>query len=146
MSRRTALHVASNLLAFSLLALGGVALAGPREVRLQPGAHTLVLTAELPEGYAFNADAPQHATHRATGLQAQPPELSFTDRSARISIPLTAPASGQGELTVNLTLYYCAVEKESVCLMDRRTLVYAVSTASDGQAGTVTLALPPLKP
>jgi|GEM_PF-3712372 len=141
MLRRSALRF--SLVAFATLGVSALA-ATPSlvSVRLQPGAHQLVLTAELPEGYAFNAEAPQHAASHATGLTAATPELAFTDRSARISIPLTVPAAGGGLLTVDLTLYYCAETQGSVCQMDRRTLTYAVSNAKDGQAGTVEIALP----
>lgn len=117
-----------------------------RTVAFTPGAHRLVLTAELPAGYEFNADAPQQAQATGTGLVAHHPELAFTDRTARVSIPIEVPASGRGEISVELTLYYCRDQKNSACLMDRRHLTYAIAAAPNGEDGPVEVAIKPLTP
>lgn len=145
MLRRSALR----LLFVACAAWGASALAAQTarvSVQLKPGAHRLVLTTELPDGYAFNAEAPQRATAHATGLSAHPAELALTDRTAQIAIPLTVPASGEGELTVEVALYYCAEAKGSACLVDRRKLTYRIAPSADGKAGTVELPLAPLTP
>lgn len=85
---------------------------------VEPGAATLVLTLELPQGYKLNAQAP--STAGVTTAQIEVAALKdgaqqiFRNPQFPLSIPVRV-SEGETRLTASFTLYYCEEAKESLC-------------------------------
>jgi len=109
---------------------------GAQEVAAGEGLVRLSVT--LPNGYKFNDLAPSSVAWDASGGDGL---IAFDDgsneqRIVRPEWPLELPVtfqSGEGEVGVDLTIYYCEVEKASLCLLHnvRLQVPLAVDDAGD---------------
>ncbi len=102
-------------------------------VTVAPGAGQLELALELPAGYKVNAQAPLTYSLAAQGIGAFPAGAggSLTDPKLPLSWAVEW-SGGNGELSLDLTIVYCEIDKESVCLLDRVRLEVPVTVSAGG--------------
>ena len=117
---------------------GAVVEVGPVSVGEGPG--ELILEVELPAGYKVNPDAPSSFDWSSDG----PAVVLAPDASGSVIGP-TFPrsvaatfAAGESTVTADLSIVYCEVEAESICLFDQVRLVAPVQVTPSGPA-TATL-------
>jgi sugar lactone lactonase YvrE len=90
-------------------------------VALAPGEGKLVLDVQLPEGYKVNQLAPSSIEWQVEdGIVELPPDADL--HAAALHFPLEWDVTfdaGAGDLTGDLTIFYCEAEKQSVCLIEQ---------------------------
>jgi thiol-disulfide isomerase/thioredoxin len=88
---------------------------------ISPGAGSVELQVEIPEGYKINDLAPFSMEWTATdGIAFDPDEANQTIVKPEFPLTFAADfAEGQSELTGDLTIYYCEAESQSLCLIER---------------------------
>jgi DNA-binding beta-propeller fold protein YncE len=124
----------------SMLAAGDVY--GGAAARLQPqtvaaGQGSVLLTVELPEGFAPNAQAPSNVSVAVTRGDAVslPGATTFTGAGPRF--PMTFPAvfkAGTAEVTIDLSLVYCREQRASVCMIKQARLTVPVQVVEKSVA------------
>jgi thiol-disulfide isomerase/thioredoxin len=91
--------------------------------RIAPGAGRITVNVTVPKGYALNAAAPFFIGASVDDSKiAQIPADWTAKNIANPAFPLTLPATlneGGAHLTIDLIVYYCESEHESVCLVKR---------------------------
>ena len=96
------------------------------------GEHELVLTVELPKGHAFTAGAPIRAEvdfTQAIGIQPNGETAwKLEGKKMIVRAPLKVGRGAKGSVAFEVSLYYCGEEK-TLCLVDRRRLVYGLTAA-----------------
>jgi hypothetical protein len=111
---------------------GPVVQLDPQE--LAPGAGTLRLTIDLPDGYKVNDQAPSLVSWRVDGdvaELAEPGDRSLAGMKEPLELPVTLRA-GAGTLTADLTVIYCAAETPTLCMIDEVRLVAPLLVRGDG--------------
>jgi DNA-binding beta-propeller fold protein YncE len=103
-------------------------------VRVGAGAR-VILEAQLPAGYKRNPDAPSRVQ---VGLGEAARVYSF-NATEEIAFPLDIQTDG--DVALEVTLYYCTVENAGLCLIHDRKLLLPVQVSADGPA-TLRLAYP----
>ncbi len=99
------------------------------EVMVAPGTAQVELDVDLPEGYKINPDAPSSFEWTAEGITV--PESangSVIDPSFPRSFEVEAISGG--DLVGDLSLVYCDIEAESVCLFEQVRVVVPVTVAA----------------
>lgn len=110
----------------------------PQTVRA--GAGLLVINATMPEGYKLNDQAPFTAVWPDDAVV----QIAQADRNYRMvlpELPISIPAvfsPGQTDLTLNLTVYWCESVNETLCFVDRSTLVVPLSVVETADSDSVT--------
>ncbi|MCI0486707.1 MAG: redoxin domain-containing protein [Blastocatellia bacterium] len=96
---------------------------------VEPGESTLMLSLELPAGYKLNPLAPSSVTFEGAGNEA----VDLGDRAGRAlrnpQFPISLPVKvkeGETGINVNLVLYYCEADKESLCYFKEAILKVSV--------------------
>lgn len=112
-----------------------------------PGEGTLRVELLMPEGYKLNDQAPFTLIVPEDDVVQAPAE----GRDVRIvlpELPVEVPVTfheGQTELALDVTTYWCEAINETLCFVDRATIVapVSVSAASEGHTLTVERVLVP---
>ncbi len=101
--------------------------------RVSPGAGTIVLALTLPPGHKVNEEAPSSVEWLIDGavvtLNAATADLTGTE------FPVMFPATftpGQGRLTADLNLVWCADDAESLCFIERARIGGDLEVADGG--------------
>lgn len=107
---------------------------------VRPGEGAIKLDVRMPEGYKFNDLAPSSSEWRVEGEAVQLPEdaggeLSESDLPKTIQVVFQ---EGQAQLWVDLNIYYCEQDRESLCLIEMVELQVPVEVGPGG-ASEVTL-------
>lgn len=116
----------------------GTILLDPQTVAAGPG--TIVIAVTMPEGYKLNGLAPFTAIWPDDPVAQIPPdsrELRLFVPDLPVQVPVTF-APGQTELALDLTVYWCEAVNETLCFVDRTTLVLPLTVQPDGDAHQVT--------
>ncbi|MBZ0307227.1 MAG: hypothetical protein K8I82_14260, partial [Anaerolineae bacterium] len=101
----------------------------PQEVA--PGEGTITINVTMPIGYKLNGQAPFTVlwpNNSVIGLD----ELEY--RQIVPDLPIVFPVTfteGQTELAVDLTIYWCEAVKETLCFVDRGTVILPVTVSAD---------------
>ena len=105
--------------------------------RVKPGADGAVsveVNVSIPAGYKVNMAAPYYVG--ISGTADQPIEENFVNPSFPLNLPVHL-AAGQNQLTVDLIVYYCEAERESLCLVKRLRYVVPVVLTPDAAANVI---------
>jgi glucose/arabinose dehydrogenase len=100
------------------------------------GAGTILIDLQMPDGYKLNAQAPLTAIWPDDPVAQIPPEsrdLRLIAPQLPVQVPVTF-APGQTDLALNLTVYWCEAVNETLCFVDRATLVLPLTVSSEGDA------------
>ncbi len=99
------------------------------------GSGEVVLDVALPEGFKVNEEAPSRFEWSVTGdiatIEATPGPI------AGPTFPMVLPATfrrGSGTISIDMSLVYCEVERESICLLDQVRFVLPVVVGSGGSS------------
>ncbi|MBT8208804.1 MAG: redoxin domain-containing protein [Acidimicrobiia bacterium] len=89
-------------------------------VELAAGDGSVVLDITLPNGFKVNEDAPSSVIWQVdgSGLELEADNHSLTGTKLPVTIPVSL-SEGQGTLTADLTIIYCATESEDICLIQQ---------------------------
>lgn len=107
-------------------------LLSPQTVAAGPG--TLLIDLKMPDGYKINSLAPLTAIWPDDPVAQIPPEardLRLVAPPLPVQVPVTF-APGQTELALDLTVYWCEAVNETLCFVDRSTLVLPLTVLPDG--------------
>jgi thiol-disulfide isomerase/thioredoxin/sugar lactone lactonase YvrE len=110
----------------------GTVLLAPQTVAAGPG--TLLIDLKMPDGYKLNAQAPLTAIWPDDPVAQVPPEardLRLVHPELPVQVPVTF-SPGQTELALDLTVYWCEAVNETLCFVDRATLVLPLTVLPDG--------------
>ena len=105
-------------------------------VEVAPGDGEVLLFIFIPDGYKVNDLAPFSMTWDANGVALIDGDRSIVD--PRFPLAVAATFSSSGLLAVDLTVYYCTVEADQLCLIEQVRLELPFSVAGGG-AATATL-------
>ncbi len=96
--------------------------------RTAVGKQTLKLTLALPKGYHLNPDAPSFVRATASGNVHTAGDKPFTisKPDETVAIPVTV-ASGPGQVTIDVSLYYCEAGKEALCRVHNERVTLPVT-------------------
>lgn len=109
----------------------------PQEVA--PGEGTITIHVTMPIGYKLNDQAPFTVLwpkDSVVGLD----QLEY--RQIVPDLPIMFPATfteGQTELAVDLTIYWCEAIKETLCFVDRGTVILPVTVSADASESNLDL-------
>ena len=120
------------------LTAGSTLRLAPQTVSAGPG--TLRVQVTMPDGYKLNGQAPFTAIWPDNPV-AQVPAESRDIRIILPELPLEVPvtfAVGQTDLALDLTVYWCEAVNETLCFVDRTTLVVPLTVLPDGDVHAVT--------
>ena len=129
--RRCSLYLSALFFICILLyAPASIRAAQEKEVCVAHGEVTVLVSLELPEGYAISDDAPSSVKVMSSNVKA----LSFDGKPATTvtnpSFPLKLKArvtGGKADLTVELNVYYCGHRDSSVCKSYRNKVTVPIS-------------------
>jgi thiol-disulfide isomerase/thioredoxin/sugar lactone lactonase YvrE len=110
----------------------------PQTVAAGPG--TLRIQVTMPAGYKLNDLAPFTAIFPENPV-AQVPADSRDIRITLPDLPVEVPvtfAVGQTDLALDLTVYWCEAINETLCFVDRATLVLPLTVRPDGDGHEAT--------
>lgn len=136
-----ALQIADQVTVVGGNSAAGEALELPPQT-VAPGAGQAELTLELPEGYKLNTLAPFSAEWSSDGAAVQIADADRAQSMIAPTNPITLPltfATGSATLRGDLTIYYCEAVNESLCFIDRVTLVVPVQVATEAANGVLIL-------
>jgi sugar lactone lactonase YvrE len=136
-----ALQIADQVTVVGGNSAAGEALELPPQT-VAPGAGQAELTLELPEGYKLNTLAPFSAEWSSDGAAVQIADADRAQSMIAPANPITLPltfATGSATLRGDLTIYYCEAVNESLCFIDRVTLVVPVQVATEAANGVLIL-------
>ncbi len=100
------------------------------------GEGTILIDLQMPDGYKLNALAPLTAVWPDDPVARIPPEardLRLVNPPLPVQVPVTF-APGQTDLALDLTVYWCEAVNETLCFVDRATLVLPLTVTSEGAA------------
>lgn len=104
-------------------------------MRIAPGSGRVSVSVSVPRGYKINNAAPFYiGCSAADSAIVQIPAGSAEQNIPNPTFPLEIPASFSGGTTnveVDLVVYYCAENEESLCLIKQLKLVLPVTVSSD---------------
>ena len=109
---------------------------------VKAGDVAVVIDLPLPQGLKLNADAPSSMTVSSSQQAVLAVETDAAGSSGRLSFPVTVSvraAAGEATLTVDLDIYYCTEERESLCYFKALRLVLPVTV--DESAGDDKIAI-----
>ncbi|NDJ76022.1 MAG: redoxin domain-containing protein [Chloroflexi bacterium] len=105
-----------------------------------PGEGAIVIDVQMPEGYKLNGQAPFTAIWPEDTVAQIPADLRDY-REITPELPVEFPvtfAEGQTELALDLTVYWCEGVNETLCFVERVTLVAPLSVTSTSDSTTLT--------
>lgn len=107
------------------------------------GAGTIRLAVQLPEGYKVNGMAASQVSWQVKGGAVTLPPASQRQVMLGPMFPLRLEAHfepGSAEIFADLSLYYCAADRESLCLIEHVRLEAPVTVSADSLPAEVNLA------
>lgn len=107
-----------------------------QQLTLAPGKDVIRLTVTVPQGYEVNPQAPFAMQWSADGGTLRLPadaSRSITNPAFPLEIPVTAD-EGTGTLTGDLSIVYCRVDEEGVCMLDRVRIDLPYTVGRGGQS------------
>ena len=101
---------------------------------VQPGQGEVVLNLQLPPGYKMNPYAPSAMAWQVDGhLLTLEPSTNRTLLEPQFPLSLSATfQQGQGQLSVDLDIFYCEAETERICLIEQVRLIVPVQVQAEG--------------
>jgi DNA-binding beta-propeller fold protein YncE len=108
--------------------------------QVRPGEGSIRLNVRMPEGFKFNDLAPSSVAWLVQGNATRLPEDAGGTLS-ETELPMSLPVvfqEGEAQLTVELNIYYCEQERESLCLIEMVQLEVPIEVGS-GETTEVTL-------
>ncbi|MEB2287150.1 MAG: redoxin domain-containing protein [Anaerolineae bacterium] len=144
-----AVSIAPGGLSGGAFAAEDALLLAPQTVATGPG--TLRISVTMPDGYKLNGQAPFTAIFPDDPV-AQVPAESRDTRIILPELPLEVPvtfAPGQTDLALDLTVYWCEAINETLCFVDRATLIVPLTVLPAGDAHQATFErelVPPVVP
>jgi hypothetical protein len=103
-----------------------------KEMCVAQGEVSVLVSLELPEGYAVSDDAPSSVKVTSSNVKA----VNFDGKPATIitnpSFPVKLKArttGGKADLAVEFSVYYCGHKDSSVCKAYRKTITVPVTVA-----------------
>jgi thiol-disulfide isomerase/thioredoxin/sugar lactone lactonase YvrE len=134
-TRETSTLVLFGIERFPSAAGGDVRVVDLGSIGIAPGPGQVVLEIVLPDGYKVNDLAPFSMEWETNG-----PVLVDADRTiVEPDFPLAIEAElAAGDVAVDLTIYYCEIEAQQLCLIERVRLETRFD-AVEGGGGTATL-------
>jgi thiol-disulfide isomerase/thioredoxin len=112
-------------------AQGEVVTLAPRA--LPPGETSLNIVYDLPEGWKINTLTTSLVEVSASGGAAVPGVSAVAVADETVSVPFTL-VPGEAVVTLEMSLFYCEIARESVCLIDLVTVNVPVVVAEDTAA------------
>ena len=106
-----------------------------------PGEGIILVDAVMPFGYKLNAQAPFTAIWSVNDV-ATLPEDQLEYRVVTPELPIEFPVTfteGQTQLTVDMTIYWCEAIQETLCFVERNTVVMPVTVSSDAVGSLLSL-------
>jgi DNA-binding beta-propeller fold protein YncE len=103
-------------------------------VTVAPGEVTLVVDVGIPDGHKTNDLAPFTMAWTVTDAVADPAPDAFRE-IVEPAFPQEATATfndGSGEITADLTVYYCTTENEALCFIEQVRITAPVEVAAGG--------------
>lgn len=111
-------------------------------IALATGTADVVLNLNLPEGFKINDLIDSQLTLRsdseAITISAASNENTVTVAESSVTVPVEV-SEGEGELSAELTLYYCRTGEEALCFIDNVTYTIPLTIADDGDASSIVL-------
>ncbi len=124
--------VALLFICILLLAPASTRAAQEKEICVAQGEVTVLVSLELPEGYAISDDAPSSVKTTSSSVKA----ISFDGKPSTTvtnpSFPLKLKAranGGKADLTLEFNVYYCGHKDTSVCKAYRNKVTVPISVA-----------------
>lgn len=100
---------------------------------LPPGEATLTIAYELPEGWKINTLTTSLVEISVTGEAAVTAEPEVIVTAEQVEVPFTL-TPGEARVTLEMSLFYCEADRESVCLIDLVTISMPLVVAEDAPA------------
>ncbi|MCB9458126.1 MAG: redoxin domain-containing protein [Anaerolineaceae bacterium] len=94
----------------------------------------LVLSLELPEGYKINTLTSSVLEATSDSEAVTFPESAIAVEDTTISLPASF-SEGEATVSLELDVFYCEVENETVCLIERAMFDLPVTVSEDGSEG-----------
>jgi len=111
----------------------------PQQVR--PGEGTILVDAVMPFGYKLNAQAPftaLWATDAVVTVASEQQEYRVVTPELPIEFDATF-TEGQTELSVELTIYWCEAINETLCFVERNTVLMPIQVSEGAASAVVSL-------
>lgn len=133
----------------------GANLFGSDEIQLAaqtvaPGDGTLVVNVTMPFGYKLNAQAPFTAIWPDDAVVSFADGLEYREITPELPIEFDVTFSeGQTSMTIDLTIYWCEAINETLCFVERGTVVMPVVVDASADGNIVELPydlVPPVLP
>ncbi len=105
-----------------------------------PGEGTILMNVSMPIGYKLNAQAPFTVDWSANETVTLA-ELEY--RQIVPELPIEFPVTfseGQTDFAVNLTIYWCEAVNETLCFVERATVVLPVTVSAEAENTLIELA------
>ncbi|HLA43697.1 MAG TPA: hypothetical protein VJZ27_09695, partial [Aggregatilineales bacterium] len=121
-------------------AFGGETLVLPPQT-VAPGEGLILVDAVMPFGYKLNAAAPftaQWAGDEVVTVAEDQRDYQVITPEMPIEFPVTL-SEGETSLSVDLTIYWCEAIKETLCFVERGTVVMPVTVSSDAVSSVLSL-------
>jgi thiol-disulfide isomerase/thioredoxin len=106
-----------------------------------PGAGQILVDAVMPFGYKLNAQAPFTAVWASDAtVSLDDSQLSYQQilPELPIAFPVTL-SEGQTELSVDLTIYWCEAINETLCFVERGTVVLPITVSASASSSDLRL-------
>jgi DNA-binding beta-propeller fold protein YncE len=110
---------------------------------VKPGAGTLTLSLQLPQGYKLNDQAPTQVILSVNGTKARFEDGQAEKIIRKPQFPLSIPIKleeGEAEVKAVMVLYYCEAKKESLCYFKVAEVRVPIKVQSGAQASEIKVA------
>lgn len=107
-----------------------------------PGEGTITMNITMPIGYKLNSQAPFTVIWPEDGVVTLPDD-QLEYRQIVPDLPIVFPVTfteGETQLSVDVTIYWCEAIKETLCFVDRGTVIMPITVSADAQGSNVELA------
>lgn len=105
-----------------------------------PGQGKITINVAMPIGYKLNAQAPFTVNWPANEIVSLP-ELEYRQVLPELPIEFSATfAEGETELAVDFIIYWCEAVNQTLCFVERGTVIIPVTVAADAENANLELA------
>jgi len=111
-----------------------------KEVCVVPGEVTVVVSLELPEGYAISDDAPSSVKATSSSVKTLSFDGKPTTTITNPSFPLKLKAratGGKADMALEFNLYYCGHKDSSVCKAYRNKITVPINVVRGSGAKSI---------
>ncbi len=124
----------------SLLSIPDDAVVALPPQTVAPGEGTIRVNVTMPEGYKFNGQAPFTLIwpdDRVAQIPADSQDIRIDLPGMPVDVPVTF-VEGQTELSAEMTTYWCEAVNETLCFVDRATLVAPITVSAESDVHDLT--------